>query len=417
MLAVSISFYLTIVTEDAVKAWGFTQPWILDQEGPDAHLWLQMLYCGFVSLSLVIWSFRVLPPVIAKCNLYMYLVELFSISVQALQFYYRGSPLCVPDGPYFDNRYWLTITPILESFVSLAGVGVFETFMKGWGARQAFWVTTFVKCFASLVDNFIILRYNQAIGIPDSLTYFIGGATIVALVETLDFLPSNVIIGKLCPKSIESTVYAILAGFSNMGSNVAVIEGKVFQAFLKVRMQEPRLVDADCMDEFRQTLWPGEPLTRDASLLGLDKAQIEEYLLGGDAPRCAYQAGYEFPGCNIENLSLLVFCSQFIGPLLSIPLTFVLIPDVKLDGDFLNAEDDKNTELSAAARDVSANFVDNNELPSGAIKKSTSTVLDSIAQVAAQGAPEGASVMERLGRALSSASMSAGGGAKQAYML
>lgn len=396
-LAVSISFFLLLVKIP----------------------YAQLGYCYAVSLTLVVWSYFVLPKTIANCNLYMYLVEIVSVSVQALQYYYRGSPLCIPDGPYFDNIYWLTFVPIMESLVSLAGVGVFEMCVKGWPARRAFWVTTAVKCFASLVDNFIILRWNTSIGIPDTLTYFIGGATIVSLVETLDFLPSNVIIGKLCPKSIEATVYAILAGFSNMGSNVAVVEGKVFQGLLHVAMKEPKVEPADCMNEFQQG-FAGNFFGRPQHLKGMNSSQIEEYLLQNRTengvemgPRCTVVG--EFEDCDISNLSLLVFCSQFIGPLLSVPFTWCLIPDVMLDGDFLTEEDnDNDVELAGgqagSARELGDNLVEGDDRPpsSANLQKSTTSVLSNLARIAAETPEQDTGFGERYARRLSSASLSGG---------
>lgn len=413
-LAVSIGFFLTAVNDVTVKEWGWDQALIMDE--PDVHLWLQLSYCLSVSVGLIIFSYRVLPRTIANCNFYMYLVELVSLSVQSLQYYYRASPLCVPDAPYFDNTYWLTFVPICESVVSLLGVGVFEMYMKGWNARQAFWVTTAIKCFASLVDNFIILRWNVAIGLPDSLTYFIGGATIVSLVETLDFLPSNVIIGKLCPKSIESTVYAILAGFSNMGSNVAVIEGKVLQAFLGVKMVEPQMAKGyeDCMNDFRQGL-QGNFFGRPEEFTGLDRDEVHKYLFEGSSPRCVLEEPNTLPDCDTSNLSLLVFCSQFIGPLLSIPLTFVLIPNVKLDGDFLNVSNETELASTTSARDIQGQFLEGKNEDQQGMTRSATSALDAIAIAATEATDGERSMGTRYSRLLSTASLA--GGPRQGYQL
>merc|ERR1712129_558982 len=84
-LAVSIGFFLTAVNETTVKEWGMGQALLLDE--PDVHLWLQLLYCLGVSVGLIVASYRCLPRTIANCNLYMYLVEILSVSVQALQYY------------------------------------------------------------------------------------------------------------------------------------------------------------------------------------------------------------------------------------------------------------------------------------------------------------------------------------------
>ena len=43
--------------------------------------------------------------------------------------------------------------------------------MGEWRFRPCFWVTTALKCVASLVDIFIILRWNVKIGIPDKVCF------------------------------------------------------------------------------------------------------------------------------------------------------------------------------------------------------------------------------------------------------
>merc|ERR1719221_1937681 len=61
-------------------------------------------------------------------------------------------------------------------------------------------------------------------------------------------MPSIVLIGKLCPKDIESTVFAILAGFSNFGSNLANVLGKVLLDSLGVELQDAAVHDTECFE-------------------------------------------------------------------------------------------------------------------------------------------------------------------------
>eukprot|EP00923_Selenidium_pygospionis_P015878 GHVN01027728.1.p2 GENE.GHVN01027728.1~~GHVN01027728.1.p2 ORF type:complete len:146 (-),score=21.74 GHVN01027728.1:71-508(-) len=43
----------------------------------------------------------------------------------------------------------------------------------------------------------------------------------------LNFLPAMLLISRMCPKKMEATVYAILAGMSNFGSSVSTAFGSV----------------------------------------------------------------------------------------------------------------------------------------------------------------------------------------------
>lgn len=89
-----------------------------------------------------------------------------------------------------------------------------------------------------------------------------------------------VLTSKLCPIGVESTVYALLAGFSNFGRSVGSSLG----------------------------------------VLALDIAGIKTPREGA---------------CNFDNLALLLVVSHVVLPLLTVPLTFVLIPNAKMTDDLV----------------------------------------------------------------------------------
>ena len=53
------------------------------------------------------------------------------------------------------------------------------------------------------------------------VAYMFGDAIIYSIVYQMNFMPAVVLTSKVCPKGIESTVYALLAGFQNLGQNVS----------------------------------------------------------------------------------------------------------------------------------------------------------------------------------------------------
>lgn len=96
----------------------------------------------------------------------------------------------------------------------------------------------------------------------------------------MDFMPAVVLTSKLCPIGVESTVYALLAGFSNYGRSVGSSLG----------------------------------------VLALDVAGIKTPANGA---------------CNFDNLALLLVISHVVLPLMTVPLTFVLIPNAKMTDDLV----------------------------------------------------------------------------------
>lgn len=101
-----------------------------------------------------------------------------------------------------------------------------------------------------------------------------------SMAATMTPPPPVVLTSKLCPIGVESTVYALLAGFSNFGRSVGSSLG----------------------------------------VLALDIAGIKTPKEGA---------------CNFDNLPLLLVISHVVLPLLTVPLTFVLIPKAKMTDDLV----------------------------------------------------------------------------------
>jgi hypothetical protein len=60
----------------------------------------------------------------------------------------------------------------------------------------------------------------------------VAGDTILEpIVLMMAFMPTTVLISKMCPKDMEATTFAILASFSNLGGAVQVDPGFTFTRF------------------------------------------------------------------------------------------------------------------------------------------------------------------------------------------
>lgn len=192
------------------------------------------------SVGLVILAYQVLPRELANCNFYMYSQDALYISIKGtLDFWYTASPECVPDGPHFDYTYYSTYTAWVSSLASMAGLWLFQRFMKNWPIRFVFWLSVVLRLFASLFDLIIVKRWNRLIGINDKVMYMLGDAIIYDITYMLNFMPGVLLTAKLCPRNMESTVYAILAGFANFGRSTARSLGAVVQNVIGVRTNAP----------------------------------------------------------------------------------------------------------------------------------------------------------------------------------
>ncbi|QDZ19429.1 folate/biopterin transporter [Chloropicon primus] len=242
----------------------------------------QLTYTICASVMLCACSSWALPPVLSRANIYMFLCQVLYIQVSgALDYFYTAGPECFAGGPSFSFSYYTTYTVIVGSLAAWLGVVLFQAWMRDWNFRRVFWLTTFVRVIGSIFDICIALRWNLSIGISDKTMYMFGDAVIYNIVYQMDFMPAVVLTSKVCPKGLESTIYALLAGMQNMGQNVSQSLGSYLIEAMGVKTACKPSVDEEC-------------------------------------------------DCDFDNLPLLLFVSHMVLPLLTIPLTFLLIPNRRM---------------------------------------------------------------------------------------
>merc|ERR1740129_15075 len=141
-----------------------------------------------------------------------------------------------------------TVGGLTLAMASFLGLYLLENYLVYWNARVAFWVTTAFQLVAGLFDLMNTTRFNQTllgwtglgnvqVDIRESLfdpsagyrtvraddlaSFLFGSYFLEPLIDQLDQLPSTLLLSKLCPKGIETTMFAILAGFSNIGLSLS----------------------------------------------------------------------------------------------------------------------------------------------------------------------------------------------------
>lgn len=69
----------------------------------------------------------------------------------------------------------------------------------------------------NLLDLAWVLRLNVAVGIPDEL-FILGDEVLADIVERLNSMPFLIFAAKLCPTSVEASMFALFMGLSNFGA-------------------------------------------------------------------------------------------------------------------------------------------------------------------------------------------------------
>merc|ERR1712203_823287 len=224
---------------------------------------------------------------------------------------------CMADLPGFSTSYYQTVGQFLGAVAAVIAVLLFDQFIVKWKVRPAFWITTVFKAFATILEVMIIERWNHRLfgttpGTPegqwvDQIFFLFGAQAIYKIVDMLDFMLNNVLIGNMCPKGMEATIFAVLAGSQNFGSNVANLNGGIFARYMGV-------------------------------------------VYSGNFDNCANPTVAWAGG--ITAFGVVRIMAGIVLPAITIPLTFVLLPDKLLSEKYEQPDADGDVELTGAGEGV-----------------------------------------------------------------
>ena len=198
-----------------------------------------VVFTVFVVLLLGGASCYLLSRRLALCAMFFFADRVLHLTISgAVNFYYIAPPSCVPDGPNFDYTYFCTYTALVGAIGCWSGIYAFQKWFKGWSARTIFWLTNTVRILAALFDYVIVRRLNIRIGIPDKVMFMLGDAIVYHLLLTLSCMTSSLTVARSCPPKLESTVYAIVSGVTNLGSTCSKMLGAVAIEIAGIQMKE-----------------------------------------------------------------------------------------------------------------------------------------------------------------------------------
>ena len=175
-----------------------------------------LIYTWTIGLSMVAMCYACVPRPLAHANFYMFLCQALYLQINGvLDSWFQGTEACVPGGPNFSDTYYFTWSGIVGSLAALAGCILFQRIFKNATFRQAFWVTTVLKVVACGVDLIMVNRWHQPY-VPDKVIYILGDSIIGEIAGQLDFMPSVVLVSKLCPPGTRAWCTQCWAGFRTL---------------------------------------------------------------------------------------------------------------------------------------------------------------------------------------------------------
>eukprot|EP00929_Paragymnodinium_shiwhaense_P026668 TRINITY_DN15807_c0_g1_i3.p1 TRINITY_DN15807_c0_g1~~TRINITY_DN15807_c0_g1_i3.p1 ORF type:complete len:444 (+),score=42.89 TRINITY_DN15807_c0_g1_i3:749-2080(+) len=127
------------------------------------------------------------------------------------------------EGPKFSPTVigWVDIFSYMGLLV---GVTLYNTYCTKVSYRKIFAVAQIAHAFTNLFDFALVMRWNLLIGLPDVLM-LIGDDAVTNVMSRFCSMPMFVLASKVCPDSVEATLFALLMSLANFGGNVANLFG------------------------------------------------------------------------------------------------------------------------------------------------------------------------------------------------
>lgn len=186
-------------------------------------------------LAILLSAFMlIVRPDIAKVNCFFIIQTSLAVGLRgATFFFYTDNAISFKAGPHFSTGFYTTVLGLASMGCSLMGLAIYNVHMRHWSYRRLLVVGNAVCSFLSLFDIILFTRFNLQLGIPDHV--FVLGSTCQEVVRQWQWMPGIVVMSQLCPKGMEATMFALLAGSHNLGSIIAEYIGAFVLDMLHVR--------------------------------------------------------------------------------------------------------------------------------------------------------------------------------------
>lgn len=202
-----------------------------------SYKWLGLI-CSIIMITLAcIGGFVFMPhPLIGRVALYQVLAQASRISFSsALDYFFTADAACLPGGPAFSYKFYIMLVGVVGAAAALLTSFIYQGIFSTWNYRNVLLFTTILSGVGGIFDFIIVRRWNLLIGIPDAVFFLIGDDILESVVDNLYWIPSSSIISKVCPKGMESSVYAYLAGVANFGRMISLIAGAMLLEWVGLR--------------------------------------------------------------------------------------------------------------------------------------------------------------------------------------
>merc|ERR1719164_102826 len=111
---------------------------------------------------------------------------------------------------------------------------IYNKYMKDFNYRTLLMVSNLLISVLSFLDIIMFTRTNVKLGIPDTV-FVLGSSVSGTIIGQWQWMPGVVLLSQMCPKGMEATMYALLAGCHNLGNTLSEYMGAYILEKLEIR--------------------------------------------------------------------------------------------------------------------------------------------------------------------------------------
>lgn len=197
-------------------------------------VWVNLAVAGVVACIVVTAFTMLLNPLIGKMNCFFFVQTCCVVDISGASFYFfTDSAKQYPEGPHFTKLFFASALGVFIAMLNLVGMAIYNRYMQHWRYHALFIFANLLVCATSCCTLLVYTRYNLVMGIPDTV-FVMSTWGIWAIVHMWMWLPGVVLLSQLCPKGVEATMYALLAGCHNLGLACASYLGASMLTVLEI---------------------------------------------------------------------------------------------------------------------------------------------------------------------------------------
>ncbi len=122
---------------------------------------------------------------------------------------------------------------LVTSIAAIAGIWVFQRFLKAVPFRVIFGWSTVISAVLGLSMLLLVTHTNRTLGIDDRW-FSLGDSLVLTVMGQIAFMPVLVLAARLCPSGVEATLFALLMSVVNLSGLVSYEFGALLTHWLGV---------------------------------------------------------------------------------------------------------------------------------------------------------------------------------------